>query len=331
MQSFPFSIRPCGCAVGRWALGSLMAWLCLALVPAALSWPQRMGDLDGDGQATAVDLARLIQYLNGSRPLPAAIIPFADVNGDGAVNDKDVSALIDAILGVRPLATLKDTDGDGLPDLVEIAIGLDPTKKDTNGNGVPDGQEDTDNDGLTNLREFLSGTDPYNADTDGDGWNDEAEVAAGSDPLDPRSTPRLMFVAAPPVTTMLPAAVMPRTGVGNAFGLTLAQPSVAVVLPTAAQVAGYPRGMTLASPPISVVLPAPQVLGGGELAPGLVLAQPPVFVVLPTAATEGGVPKGMMLASPPVSVVLPASGSTGGAPEGLTLARPPMTIKIAGQ
>jgi hypothetical protein len=33
------------------------------------------------------------------------------------------------------------------------------------------------------------GTDPFLADTDGDGAPDGAEVTAGSDPLDPLSTP----------------------------------------------------------------------------------------------------------------------------------------------
>jgi len=331
------SLLPClfgsvGRVVGRGRVGVIVALLCMAVVPVAHGWPQRMGDLDGDGRATAVDLARLIQHLNGSRPLPTAIIPFADVNGDGAVSDKDVPALVDAILGIRPLASLKDTDGDGIPDLVEIALGLDPTKKDTDGDGIPDGQEDSDNDGLTNVQEFLAGTDPFKADTDGDGWNDEAEVTAGSDPLDANSTPRMVFFATPQVAILLPAAVAPRAGGGVSFGLTLAQPPVAVVLPTAAQMTGYPRGITLASPRVSVVLPGAQSSGGTGPASGLVLARPPISVVLPTAATGGDVPRGLIMASPPVSIVLPVpSGPAGGMPEGLTLGRPPLLMKIAGQ
>jgi len=57
---------------------------------------------------------------------------------------------------------------------------------------------DSDSDGLldiyeTNTGVFLSstdpGTNPNNPDTDGDGFTDGAEVDAGSDPLDPASTP----------------------------------------------------------------------------------------------------------------------------------------------
>jgi len=40
-----------------------------------------------------------------------------------------------------------DTDGDGLPDRRERAIGTDPNNPDTDGDGIPDGKDDTDGDG----------------------------------------------------------------------------------------------------------------------------------------------------------------------------------------
>lgn len=49
--------------------------------------------------------------------------------------------------------------------------------------------KDPDGDSLTNAQEIALGTDPFRADTDEDGFNDAVEVTAGSNPLDPQSTP----------------------------------------------------------------------------------------------------------------------------------------------
>ena len=48
---------------------------------------------------------------------------------------------------------------------------------------------DTDGDGLPDWFEFEIGTNHEAVDTDGDGYSDTREWAAGSDPLDPESTP----------------------------------------------------------------------------------------------------------------------------------------------
>jgi parallel beta-helix repeat protein len=113
-----------------------------------------------------------------------------------------------------------DTDGDGLSDADEVCLGTDPRNPDTDGDGLRDGFEvrhgfapheprdgltdgdevrvygtdptraDTDGDGLTDGEEVLVyGTDPHNPDSDEDGVPDGIEVAAGSDPRDPRSVP----------------------------------------------------------------------------------------------------------------------------------------------
>jgi len=60
-----------------------------------------------------------------------------------------------------------DRDGDGMPDLWEEEVGLDPT--------IDDSMLDYDGDGLSNLEEFLYGLDPWNPDTDGDGISDGDE------------------------------------------------------------------------------------------------------------------------------------------------------------
>lgn len=73
---------------------------------------------------------------------------------------------------------LKDTDsdGDGLLDSEEDAIGTDPNNKDSDGDGLTDGDE---------VNQFE--TDPNNADTDGDGYSDADEVSASTDPNDAES------------------------------------------------------------------------------------------------------------------------------------------------
>ena len=68
-----------------------------------------------------------------------------------------------------------DSDGDGIPDNVEIAAGLNPNNPD-------DAGLDSDNDGVSNLDEYLSGSISNAADSDGDGISDQAELAAGYDP-----------------------------------------------------------------------------------------------------------------------------------------------------
>ena len=159
-------------------------------------------DTDGDGMPDAWEAAHGLNPLVDDRWL--------DPDQDGASNlveynrgtdpqQSDLGAsearstLFSLSLVQRPL----DTDGDGMPDVWEIAHGLNPS--------VNDAQADLDGDGLSNLAEYNADTDPqvresqrmafalsprfvcdsggfplgYLADSDGDGMPDWWEVRYG--------------------------------------------------------------------------------------------------------------------------------------------------------
>lgn len=94
----------------------------------------------------------------GSNPL------MADTDGDGLEDGDEVA------IGTIPAAA--DTDNDGLSDYWEYQNGLDPLSP-SGGNGT-DG--DPDGDHLTNAKELAYGTDPSSPDTDSDGLLDSDET-----------------------------------------------------------------------------------------------------------------------------------------------------------
>jgi Ca2+-binding RTX toxin-like protein len=85
-----------------------------------------------------------------------------------------------------PVAPALDSDGDGIPDLVELAYGGDPNSADLD--------RDTDIDGLSDLEEWVRGSDPLDdsdlpPDTDGDGFFDWDEDQRGTDSTDALAFP----------------------------------------------------------------------------------------------------------------------------------------------
>ena len=125
-----------------------------------------------------------------------------DTDGDGLRDGFEVRY---GLAPLDPRDSLTDLDGDGLTNREEQTAGTDPRQLDTDGDGLTDGDEvrvygtdptqaDTDGDGLTDSEEVRRyGTNPLAPDSDGDGVLDGLEIAAGSEPRDPRSVPKAVL------------------------------------------------------------------------------------------------------------------------------------------
>lgn len=140
-----------------------------------------------------------------------------------------VSAINEGAVGVVRLRVMfsgMDSDGDGIPDDIEVANGMNP-------NDPVDAQEDPDHDGLTNFEEVITFgsnrlladtdndgisdgdeahgtlgfvTNPLLADTDGDGINDLLEIQTGSNPNNASSynlAAALLSIEATPVSFVI--------------------------------------------------------------------------------------------------------------------------------
>ena len=118
-----------------------------------------------------------------------ALYSGTDSDGDGLPNDREVA------LGTDPL--VPDTDGDRLLDREEVdTYQTNPLQPDTDNDGLSDGDEiqthqtdprnpDMDGDTVLDGAEIARGMDPRNADTDGDGLRDNDEIRLETDPRNP--------------------------------------------------------------------------------------------------------------------------------------------------
>ncbi|MDP9358131.1 MAG: thrombospondin type 3 repeat-containing protein [Chloroflexota bacterium] len=189
----------------RWHRGPsgvhvVAAFLCLMVAFMALiqATPNASAQIDRGNCSLLGDQETAQRYLDEGI-IDAAVL---DPDGNGIACDNPGNAPG----GVEPAPTGSDTDGDGLLDEDEAREGTDPANPDTDGDELTDGEEverrvtpraccnpldaDSDDDDLADGYEVhTSGTGATNPDSDGDGANDGAEVAAGTDPLDPASTP----------------------------------------------------------------------------------------------------------------------------------------------
>ncbi len=144
-------------------------------------------DTDGDGTADYRDTD------SDGDNIPDSVETADDADGDGTPNyrdsDSDGDGLNDIYEGTSDLEEDgipnyldDDSDGDTILDKDEGALAGDPA--DSDGDGFDNYQDlDSDNDGLSDETENTIGTDHTSIDTDGDTYDDNTEVAAGSDPL----------------------------------------------------------------------------------------------------------------------------------------------------
>jgi hypothetical protein len=136
----------------------------------------RIATISAQGLVTAVASGTVVvQAVNEGTQgiLSIQVVLSGDSDGDGIPDDVELR------LGLNPndpTDALADFDSDGLNNRQEVQAGTDIRNPDTDGDGLTDGQE------VNTYR-----TNPLLADTDGDGVNDGLEVRAGSDPLNPAS------------------------------------------------------------------------------------------------------------------------------------------------
>lgn len=157
------------------------------------------------GQISSADFPEnvIFNIVNlGSSAIGYGIEDVAQATGGdvyNAINASDLTYQSGGIITSPEQFVGTDSDGDGIPDLVELyglkpngdPIGTSPYLRDTDGDGIDDNVELgyipgvlTSNATIADYVKALKPhSDPAKADTDGDGLNDKEEIEVGTNPL----------------------------------------------------------------------------------------------------------------------------------------------------
>ena len=163
-----------------------------------------IADLDGDGPLRGTDVEVFVPDADPATTTDPRDADTDDGTVDDGVEDQNRNGAID------PGETdpndpsddvpVLDSDGDGIPDDVEVVIGTDPNDADSDDDGLSDGAEDQDGDGVLDDGE----TDPLDADTDDDGVQDGTERGVTGDDVGPDTDLDVFVPDADPATTTDP-------------------------------------------------------------------------------------------------------------------------------
>ena len=118
-------------------------------------------------------------------PTPTPVADEEDVDYETDTDGDGIPDAYEEMIGTD--LALTDTDSDRLDDYAEVfVLGSDPLVYDSIESGVADGDADSDGDGISNLQEINMGINPSLKDTDYDGLDENEEIDIyGTDPADP--------------------------------------------------------------------------------------------------------------------------------------------------